>query len=231
VSDEEGCAVLVNARQRLLALTIGSSLLSRYSTDNPPKTRVKKYIISVLCAIVAGISARGEDIITFWVRDSDQAIVDPLVKAYNARGGTNVKLSVIPAMQFVTKFATSIAGGTPPDVVAIDLIYVPAFSKAGQMTDLTEQAKTLPFFDKLSPSHIRLATYEGKLYAVPFSAEASVLVYNTDLFSKAGLDPNPSSTVSGILFWDDQVLERLGGRLGCPWFKNVVQILLCFFVL
>jgi multiple sugar transport system substrate-binding protein len=124
------------------------------------------------------------DVCTFWVRDSDQAIVDPLVKAYNAHSATNIKLSVIPAMQFVTKFATSIAGGTPPDVVAIDLIYLPAFSKAGQMTDLTAQAKALSFFDKLSPSHIRLSTHEGKLYAVPFSAEASVLVYNKDLFKK-----------------------------------------------
>jgi multiple sugar transport system substrate-binding protein len=97
--------------------------------------------------------------------------------------------SIIPAGQFVTKFATSIAGGTPPDVAAIDLIYLPAFNEAGQMTDLTAEAKALPFFDKLSPSHVRLATYEGKLYAVPFSAEASVLVYNTELFKKAGLDP------------------------------------------
>jgi multiple sugar transport system substrate-binding protein len=150
---------------------------------------MKKCILPPLLAIAAGISAHAQNTITFWVRDSDQAIVDPLVKAYNAHSATNVKLSVIPAMQFVTKFATSSAGGTPPDVVAIDLIYLPAFSKAGQMTDLTAQAKALPFFDKLSPSHIRLATYEGKLYAVPFSAEASVLVYNVDLFKKAGLDP------------------------------------------
>ena len=74
----------------------------RQAKNHPPKTRMKKYIVPVLFAIVAGVSARAEDIITFWVRDSDQAIVDPLVKAYNARGGTNVKLSVIPAMQFVT---------------------------------------------------------------------------------------------------------------------------------
>ena len=26
----------------------------------------------------------------------------------------------------------------------------------------------------------------------------------------------PSSTVSGYLFWDDQVLERLGGRIEAP---------------
>lgn len=172
---------------------------------------MKKCILPVLLAIVAAISVRAQNTITFWVRDSDQAIVDPLVKAYNARSATNVKLSVIPAGQFVTKFATSIAGGTPPDVVAIDLIYVPAFSKAGQMTDLTAQAKALPFFDKLSPSHMRLATYDGKLYAVPFSAEASVLVYNKDLFKKAGLDAEHPPTNFAEIEQDAQKIASLAG--------------------
>jgi multiple sugar transport system substrate-binding protein len=175
------------------------------------KKRMKKYILPALLAIVPSISAHAQSTITFWVRDSDQAIVDPLVKAYNARGATNVKLSVIPAGQFVTKFATSIAGGTPPDVVAIDLIYLPAFSKAGQMTELTAQAKALPFFDKLSPSHVRLATYEGKLYAVPFSAEASVLVYNKDLFKRAGLDPQHPPANFAEIEQDAQKITSVGG--------------------
>jgi ABC-type glycerol-3-phosphate transport system substrate-binding protein len=32
-------------------------------------------------------------------------------------------------------------------------------------------------------------TLEGKTYALPFTAEASVLFYNKALFKKAGLDP------------------------------------------
>ncbi|MBV8970122.1 MAG: sugar ABC transporter substrate-binding protein [Verrucomicrobia bacterium] len=137
----------------------------------------------------ATLIAGAKDTITFWVRDSDQGFVEPLVKAYNARGEDTVKLTVVPAAQFVTKFATAIAGGSPPDVVATDLIYVPAFAAAGQMTDITERAKALPFFSHLSPSHIRLSTWENKLYSVPFSAEASVLVYNKGLFRAAKLDP------------------------------------------
>lgn len=139
-------------------------------------------------------SLQAKDTISFWVRDSDQAVVQPLVKAYNETGEATVRLTVIPAGQFVTKFATSIAGGSPPDVVATDLIYVPAFASAGQMTDITDRAKALSYFDKLSPSHIRLSTWQDRLYSVPFSAEASVLVYNKDLFKKANLDPEKPPT-------------------------------------
>ncbi|MBV9878361.1 MAG: sugar ABC transporter substrate-binding protein [Verrucomicrobia bacterium] len=144
--------------------------------------------------IFAALSSNAKDSITFWVRDSDQGFVEPLVKAYNARGEDTVKLTVIPAAQFVTKFATAIAGGSPPDVVATDLIYVPAFAAAEEMTDITDRAKALPFFAHLSPSHIRLSTWEGKLYSVPFSAEASVLVYNKGLFKQAHLDPEKPPT-------------------------------------
>jgi multiple sugar transport system substrate-binding protein len=181
---------------------------------------MRKYFLPALLVMGVAISAHAQNTITFWVRDSDQAIVDPLVKAYNANSVTKVKLSVIPAGQFVTKFATAIAGGTAPDVVAIDLIYLPEFNEAGQMTDLTAQAKALPFFDKLSPSHIRLATYEGKLYAVPFSAEASVLVYNKDLFKKAGLDPEHPPANFAEIEQDAQKITALGGDIKGFYFSG-----------
>ena len=156
-------------------------------------------------------SAFAQATISFWVRDSDQGFVEPLVKAYNAKGGAQVKLTVVPAGQFVTKFATAVAGGAAPDVVAIDLIYVPSFASADQMTDLTDLVKALPYAKTLSPSHTRLATYEGKQYAVPFSAEGSVLIYNKDLFKKAGLDPNKPPKTFAELEEYAKKITALGG--------------------
>ena len=154
------------------------------------------------------------------MRDSDQGFVEPLVKAYNAKGGTQVKLTVIPAGQFVTKFATAVAGGSAPDVVAIDLIYVPSFAAADQMTDLTDLAKALPYAKTLSPSHVRLAIYEGKQYAVPFSAEGSVLIYNKDLFKKAGLDPNKPPKNFAELEDYAKKITALGGDIKGYYFSG-----------
>lgn len=128
--------------------------------------------------------------ISFWVRTADQGFVEPLVKAYNAKGGTQIKLTIIPQDDFVTKFGTAVAGGASPDVVAVDLIFLPAFAKSGVMTDLTDYYKSLSFSKSLSPSHVRLSTYNKRVYAVPFSAESSVLLYNKDLFKQAKLDSN-----------------------------------------
>ncbi len=148
----------------------------------------------VLISIFAWVGAQPVTL-SLWSRDSDQALVTALVKDWNATHDNQIEPTIIPAAQFVTKFATAVAGGVGPDLVAIDLVYTPAFMEAGQLTDITEQAKALPFFGKLSPSHIRLGTWsDGNVYALPFSAEGSVLGYNKDLFKKAGLDPDKPPT-------------------------------------
>ena len=148
--------------------------------------------------------------ITFWSRDSDAALVQPLVAAYNTSHKNQVKLTLIPANSFVTKFGSAVASGDVPDLVATDLVYTPSFASQNQLTDITTLAKALPFFDKLSPSHVRLATYQGKIYGLPFSAEGSFMLYNKDLFTKAGLDPNKPPTTWAQVESDAKAITKLG---------------------
>lgn len=142
----------------------------------------------------------GTGTITMWARDSDQTFVSQLVDGFNqSQKDVQVKVTVIPAANFVQKFGAAAATGSAPDVAAIDLVYLPYFSSKNTLEDLTERSKELTYMDKLSPAHLRLGKYQDKLYALPFSAEASVLYYNKDLFKKAGLDPNkPPKTYAEI---------------------------------
>jgi multiple sugar transport system substrate-binding protein len=131
---------------------------------------------------------------SFWTRDSNQAQVRALVDAWNADHDNKIEVTVIPAGEYMTKVGAAAAGGSAPDIIAVDLIYVPQFAAAGQLADITEQAKSLPYFESLSPSHVRLATYEDKIFALPFNAEGSILLWNKDLFTEAGLDPEKGPT-------------------------------------
>ncbi|GCE07867.1 ABC transporter substrate-binding protein [Dictyobacter aurantiacus] len=174
----------------------------------------------IACGGSGAGSDNGPTTISFWVRNSDADLVAPVVKAYNKSHKNQIKLTLIPAAQFVTKFGTAIAAGTAPDVVAIDLIYMPAFDAASQMTDITDFAHKLPYFDKLSPSHIRLATYQNKVYGVPFSAEGSVLLYNKDLFKKAGLDPAKPPTTWAEIEADSKKITALGNGVKGYYFAG-----------
>jgi len=127
--------------------------------------------------------------LSMWARSSTEAYSTAMVKAFNESHTDKINLNLIPNEQFVAKVGTAIAGGAPPDLMSIDLIYVPTFARGEELTDITAQAKALPFYDVLSKSHLRLSTFEGRLYAVPYSAEASFLMYNKALFRRAGLDP------------------------------------------
>jgi len=147
----------------------------------------------------AGGQAAGSVTMSFWTRDSNQAQVRALVDAWNESHPNKIEITVIPSAEYMTKVGASVGAGAPPDLMAVDLIYVPQFAAAGQLTDITDLAKGLPYFEQLSPSHVRLATYEGKIFGLPFNAEGSYLIYNKGLFEQAGLDPeNPPKTWAEI---------------------------------
>src|SRR3954449_6074234 len=138
--------------------------------------------------------------ITIWARDVQKPFMGQLVDAYNKSHKAQAKLSLIPSAQFVQKFGTAAASGTAPDVASIDLVFLPYFASQGALQDISEMSNGLPYKDSLSPAHRKLATYDGKTYALPFTAEASVLYYNKDLFKKAGLDPaKPPANYAEIL--------------------------------
>jgi multiple sugar transport system substrate-binding protein len=148
--------------------------------------------------------------ITIWARDAQKTFMSQLVDAYNKSHKSQAKLSIIPSAQFVQKFGTAAASGSAPDVASIDLVFLPYFASQGALEDITDVANSLPYKDSLSPAHRKLATYDGKTYALPFTAEASVLYYNKDLFKKAGLDPKKPPTNYAEILSDAKKLRALG---------------------
>ncbi len=155
---------------------------------------------------------------TMWVR-SISFQTQELVDEWNANNESQVELTVIPGGEFVTKMGAAIAAGVPPDIASIDLIYTPAFASAGQLVDITEYVRALPYADDLTPAHMGLGMYEGRNYAVPTAVDGSFIAYNVDLFEQAGLDPdNPPST------WDEMLeaaraINALGDDIYGYWFS------------
>ncbi len=135
----------------------------------------------------AGLAAAA-DTFSLWVRNDNATFMTPLVQAYNAKGGDQVNLEIIIAQEVMQKFATSYAAGQAPDALSLDLIYTPQLIKAGMLEDITDFTKALPYGDKL---HINIGTDQatGRIYGLPYSAESSFIIYNKNLYRKAGLDP------------------------------------------
>jgi multiple sugar transport system substrate-binding protein len=165
----------------------------------------------LMCLLTVSIVGAQEPVtMTFWTRDSARAFVESLVNDWNASHENQIEITVIPAGEYITKVGTAIAAGEPPDILAVDLIYVPEFAAAGQLTEISALAADYEYFDQLSPSHVRLATYDGGLYALPFNAEGSVLIYNKRLFAEAGLDPEVPPTTWEEIYNAATAIRALG---------------------
>ncbi|MDX0422436.1 ABC transporter substrate-binding protein [Sinorhizobium medicae] len=151
---------------------------------------MRKRSIMLAALILAATSslAKAEEV-TLWVRTSSGAVLQGLADKYNASHDDKVVVTQITAEQMVPKLGAAIAGGSPPDGAVLDLIYLPTFAASASLEDVTDFVKGLPYAEALSPSHIRLATYEDRIYGLPALPDASIIAYNTELFEKAGLDP------------------------------------------
>ncbi|NEH54069.1 extracellular solute-binding protein, partial [Rhizobium leguminosarum] len=112
----------------------------------------------------------------------------------------------------VPKLGAAIAGSAAPDGAVLDLIYLPTFAAADGLEDISDFVKGLPYSSAMSPSHIRLATYDGKIYGVPALPDASIIAYNTDLFTKAGLDPNKAPASMEEIAADAKKIAALGNE-------------------
>ncbi len=100
------------------------------------------------------------------------------------------------------KLMTSIAGGVPPDVIFQDRFTIGDWASRGAfrpLDDLIQREGVKP--SDFYPACWDEATYEGKVYAIPYSTDDRVLYWNKDVFRAAGLDPEKPPKTWSELEW------------------------------
>ena len=175
------------------------------------KNTLRGALAASLFASTAFASMASADTLSMWVRASGTNAASTLVNLWNASHPDKIELTTIPDNQMVTKLATGVQAKDVPDLVSFDLIYMPDFMKAGFLTDLTADLKANKDFGSVAKAYIDIATYEGKLYGAGFTPDVSILVWNKDLFKKAGLDPEKGPTSIGEIHADAKKIRALGG--------------------
>ncbi|GAA3805337.1 extracellular solute-binding protein [Streptomyces phyllanthi] len=147
----------------------------------------------------SGDSAGGPVTITWW--DTSNATNEAptykaLVKDFEkANKDIKVKYVNVPFDQAQNKFDTAAGAKGAPDVLRSEVGWTPAFAKKGFFLPL-DGTEALADKDEFQASLIEQAQYEGKTYGVPFTTDTLALVYNKQLFEKAGIKEAPKT-------WDD----------------------------
>lgn len=153
-----------------------------------PPTR-RRPLLALLVAMLLAIQTASAQEMSMWVRESASGPASIMVDLWNSTHDTQIEITVIPDNQVVTKLATSVRTGDAPDLISLDLIYMPDFMRGGLLVDLTDQLTSDPNYATHANAYKELALYEDRLYGVGYVANVSFLVWNKDLFEQAGLDP------------------------------------------
>ncbi|MCU1432489.1 MAG: ugpB [Actinotalea sp.] len=149
--------------------------------------------------------------VTLWARSDASPFIEPLIDAYNESHESQVELTLVPAgTSFTQKLGAAVASDSGPDLVSLNLVYAPYFAEAGQLLDVTDRAEDLGYLEDLNASERELGTWDGKLYALPFTGDASALFYNKDLFEQAGLDPDAPPTTWAEMKSAAEAITALG---------------------
>lgn len=156
--------------------------------------------------------------LTLWTRAPTQGFTQVLVDAYNSSHQNKVKLTAFPADSYQQKVATAAGAKQLPDILASDVVYTPNYASKGLYLDITSRVDTLPFKDKLAPSHVQVATFDGKTFGVPHDIDLSALFYNKVLFRKAGLDPDKAPTTMLEVYDAAAKISKLGGGVSGYFF-------------
>jgi len=165
--------------------------------------------LSVSAAALMPALASAEEI-SMWVRASGANAAQHLVDLWNSGHDDKIAVTVIPDNQMVTKLATGSQAGDVPDMLSFDLVYMPDFMKAGFLKDITADMQGDPNYASVAQAYKDIATYDGKIYGSGFTPDVSILIWNKDLFRKAGLDPDKAPATLQEIHEDATRIRALG---------------------
>ncbi len=141
-----------------------------------------------------GASTSGDAVtLNVWTLEGEEEFLPKIKDAFeSSHPGTTLEFTVLPEDQYGTKVDTALAAGAPPDIA---FVYDPRYIKQGHMVEVGEVLKERGVdLTRFAPGPLGPCTMDGKLYCIGTYTGALVLMYNKDLFDKAGI-PYPSSTV------------------------------------
>ncbi len=145
--------------------------------------RGKQLLASIALALMTAASAQT---ITFWHTYStgsgeEQTLLEKVIPQFEAENpGITVEAVGFPYEEFRQKLLTAFAGGVVPDLVRMDIIWVPEFADMGALERLDGYDGFAALRDGVFPGPLATNYWDGGYYGLPLDTNTQVMLYNAD---------------------------------------------------
>ncbi|MDQ3254187.1 MAG: ABC transporter substrate-binding protein [Acidobacteriota bacterium] len=161
-------------------------------------------LLTAYCLLLSGCAAParsdGRVVVTFW-HGMESGINNEILQAkiddFNRRhSGIFIDAQVYGAAdQLGPKLDAAVAGKTPPDLLWWAPAFFPKYAEAGALRSVDEFIAQDTQFnrDDVYDFLWEMGSFEGRIYATPFSANNLGVYYNKRMFAEAGLNQPPEN--------------------------------------
>ena len=158
--------------------------------------------------------AHAETLTIATVNNDDMIVMQKLSSEWEKSSGNTLNWVVLEENVLRQRVTTDIATkGGQFDIVTIGALETPIWGKSGWLNQLDDLGDDYDYAD-LFPSVKNGLSADGKLYAVPFYAESSFTMYNTELFEKAGAHHAEQPTWTQIAEFAEKLTDKSKEQYG-----------------
>jgi ABC-type glycerol-3-phosphate transport system substrate-binding protein len=183
---------------------------------------MKRVATALLMCLVLSLACGGERAgegvtITVWetYNNEERAVFLSLAEEFEAANpGITIDPVNIPFDGLEPKILTALATDTAPDIVRVDVGFLPKLAMRGAVHPLDEYA-TAEVTDELRPVTLASCMIDGHLYGMPDQVNGLCLFYHRELFTAAGLDPDdPPETWEEFVDYAEKITDADRGIFG-----------------
>jgi polyol transport system substrate-binding protein len=191
---------------------------------------MKRLLLPILALFAAGTAALAQTVTIAVVNNPDMIRLKKLSSKFEAQN-PDVKLNWVVVEENVLRqrVTTDVSTGSGQfDLVYVGLYETPIFAKQGWLRPIEDLPPEYDLEDVFKSLRDGLS-YEGKLFALPFNGESSMLMYRKDLFEAKGLTMPEQPTYDDIVKFAEALTNKpnvygitLRGKPG--WGENMAYV-------
>src|SRR6516162_10898076 len=194
---------------------------------------MKRIAFPLLAVLITGVSvlAQQKTVTIATVNNPPMLELKKLSSKFEEKN-PDIKLSWVIVEENVLRqrVTTDVSTGSGQfDAVFIGLYETPIFAKRGWLKEMANIPADYDLDDVFKSLRDGLS-YQGKLYALPFYGESSLLVYRKDLFDAKGLQMPEQPTYDDIKKFADALTDKTKGIYGITlrgkpgWGENMAYL-------